>query len=404
MDYKTDALIFGGGVAGLWTLNHLSSQGYNALLVESGELGRGQTIATQGIIHGGGKYLLFESAGVSSFRKRWSSMKSLKEMPAVWDNHFNSGGWVPNLSDGVQSSDECYLYRSVNDEGFIRPLAFELLSRFALQTPLRRVRKIDAPTFLAESARSIYSIGERTVESANLLKRLTLPFADRIVYARHIEFRNGNARITDKYNEESFDIHPEVIVLAAGSGNEGLAGMLGIDAKMQRRPLRQAYIGHPELPDFWAHCIDGQKTSATFTTHPSRKHGKVWQVGGSVAESGVSYKTGEFESRVRGEIANVLPGFNLPKDASIGYFDVDRAEPATSEGQRPSGVGLTKQAIEGGLYALVVFPTKLAMAPRLAEEIHDEMVLSGTFPSFKLDQGPFTPRTPLIASYPWDRN
>ncbi len=53
-----DVAIVGGGVSGLWILNRLRSLGYDAHLFERTALGSGQTIASQGIIHGGAKYVL----------------------------------------------------------------------------------------------------------------------------------------------------------------------------------------------------------------------------------------------------------------------------------------------------------------------------------------------------------
>jgi len=55
---ELDVAIFGGGVAGLWTLARLIKQGFNAHLFECNQLGAGQSIASQGIIHGGTKYAL----------------------------------------------------------------------------------------------------------------------------------------------------------------------------------------------------------------------------------------------------------------------------------------------------------------------------------------------------------
>ena len=54
----TDIVIFGGGIAGLWLLNRLRQQGYDVILLESDALGGGQSLASQGIIHGGLKYAL----------------------------------------------------------------------------------------------------------------------------------------------------------------------------------------------------------------------------------------------------------------------------------------------------------------------------------------------------------
>ncbi len=53
-----DIVILGGGIAGLWLLNHLKAKGYSVLLFESTALGDGQSVASQGIIHGGLKYAL----------------------------------------------------------------------------------------------------------------------------------------------------------------------------------------------------------------------------------------------------------------------------------------------------------------------------------------------------------
>ena len=52
-----DVLIFGGGVAGMWLLDELLRQNCRALLLENHSLGRGQTVGSQGIIHGGLKYM-----------------------------------------------------------------------------------------------------------------------------------------------------------------------------------------------------------------------------------------------------------------------------------------------------------------------------------------------------------
>ena len=50
---KIDVVIFGAGIAGLWTFNRLKSLGYDVLLLEKKAIGCGQTLASQGIIHSG---------------------------------------------------------------------------------------------------------------------------------------------------------------------------------------------------------------------------------------------------------------------------------------------------------------------------------------------------------------
>ncbi len=58
-----DALIVGGGCAGLFALNALRDAGMSALLVENNSLGFGQTTSSQGILHAGVKYSLGGLAG-----------------------------------------------------------------------------------------------------------------------------------------------------------------------------------------------------------------------------------------------------------------------------------------------------------------------------------------------------
>nr|MDQ2695656.1 FAD-dependent oxidoreductase [Pseudomonadota bacterium] len=73
---EVDVLVIGGGIAGLWTLARLRQRGYGALLVEGAALGRGQTICSQGIIHGGTKFALQgEISGAA---------QAIGDMPDAW--------------------------------------------------------------------------------------------------------------------------------------------------------------------------------------------------------------------------------------------------------------------------------------------------------------------------------
>ena len=86
---RLDALIFGGGAAGLWLLDRLSRDGYHVLLLEANSLGAGQTVASQGILHGDLKYAF---SGLLS-----KSAKTIREMPSIWRDSL-LGRATPNLS------------------------------------------------------------------------------------------------------------------------------------------------------------------------------------------------------------------------------------------------------------------------------------------------------------------
>ncbi|WP_312929907.1 FAD-dependent oxidoreductase, partial [Stutzerimonas nitrititolerans] len=73
---STDVLIVGGGVAGLWLNARLRREGFATVLVEKGTLGGGQSVKSQGIIHGGTKYALQgaltgASEAIADMPRRW---------------------------------------------------------------------------------------------------------------------------------------------------------------------------------------------------------------------------------------------------------------------------------------------------------------------------------------------
>ena len=73
---STDVLIVGGGVAGLWLNARLRRLGYSTLLVDKGVLGGGQSVKSQGIIHGGTKYALSGALTGAS--------EAIADMPEHW--------------------------------------------------------------------------------------------------------------------------------------------------------------------------------------------------------------------------------------------------------------------------------------------------------------------------------
>src|SRR5690625_4238839 len=83
---ELDLVVVGGGVAGLWLINRLRSAGYDAVLLESRALGGEQSMASQGMIHGGIKYGLSGQLGAAS--------QALAEMPERWRRCLSGNGEV----------------------------------------------------------------------------------------------------------------------------------------------------------------------------------------------------------------------------------------------------------------------------------------------------------------------
>ena len=73
---NTDVLIVGGGVAASGSRHACAARGFATLLVESASLGGGQSVKSQGIIHGGAKYALHgaltgASEAIADMPRRW---------------------------------------------------------------------------------------------------------------------------------------------------------------------------------------------------------------------------------------------------------------------------------------------------------------------------------------------
>ena len=99
MNQSYDIIIIGGGVAGLFIANRLHRAGYNLILIEKDKLGGGQTLASQGMIHGGQKYTLLgrvtpQAASIAAMREPSEAM--VKASNREWDgrmSHRSSGAY-----------------------------------------------------------------------------------------------------------------------------------------------------------------------------------------------------------------------------------------------------------------------------------------------------------------------
>ena len=101
VDVSVDVLIIGGGIAGLWAHARMQQAGYKSVLLESQELGVGQTRYAQGIIHGGTKYALTGKLTASS--------ESLADMPSRWRACYEGNGEL-DLTQAELLSDAHYLW------------------------------------------------------------------------------------------------------------------------------------------------------------------------------------------------------------------------------------------------------------------------------------------------------
>jgi glycerol-3-phosphate dehydrogenase len=134
---STDVLIVGAGVAGLWLNARLRRQGFSTVVVESASLGGGQTVKSQGIIHGGAKYALHGALSGAS--------EAIADMPRRWREALAGKGEL-NLS-GVRLLSEAHYLWSPGT------LAGNLTSFFASKAVRGRVDQVKGSETASSPAR-----------------------------------------------------------------------------------------------------------------------------------------------------------------------------------------------------------------------------------------------------------
>ncbi len=381
-------LIIGGGIAGLWLCDALRRRGDPVLLLESAALGAGQTIASQGIIHGGVKYAL---AGAVS-----DSATNIAEMPRRWRDAL-AGIAEPDLRGVPLRADHCHLWRT----GGVRATLGMAGARLALEVAptvvpadQRPVALRDCPGMVARIAEPVVDVGGALAALArrNAGHLLRIAERDGVTFQLDSRGRVVAVVVTTPERDQSLTLEPGAVVLAAGAGNAELRRRAGLAGEvMQRRPLHMVMV-RGALPVLNGHCVDGARTRATITTVTDTQSRTVWLVGGQVAEQGVEISGPELLVRARHELEAILPGVDFDGTAWAAYR-IDRAERAMAGGRRPDDVQVLQE-----VNLFTAWPTKLALAPRLVDRLLPLLPVSaGIFPV------PVGWPVPVVATPPWDQ-
>lgn len=389
---RIDTLIFGGGIAGLWLLDELRRAGQSALLVEGTALGDGQTISSQGILHSGLKYSL---NGLLS-----SAAREAREMPVRWKQSL-SGAVPPDLSGTVVRSESFYLWGT--DSALSRMGLFG--ARLGLQVTPERVAPHECPRILRGIAGPVLRVNEQVISPESLLACLARLNESSILHvdpATGVEFdvpSSGNVRrvkLTSPNGRLQAVLAPRWVVLTAGSGNGALREALQLNpGKMQRRPLQMVLV-RGNLPEFYGHCVDGARTRVSITSALDSAGTMVWQVGGQVAEDGVTLDRDALLRHTQAEMCAVIPGMVFDR-TEWSTYRVDRAEGATATGGRPDSF---KLLTEGNV--LTAWPTKLVLAPQLAKAIVSIVAAGQAAAADDMSAIQSWPR-PGVALPPWER-
>ncbi|RBA52983.1 FAD-dependent oxidoreductase [Stutzerimonas zhaodongensis] len=362
---STDVLIVGGGVAGLWLNARLRRLGYSTLLVDKGVLGGGQSVKSQGIIHGGTKYALSGALTGAS--------EAIADMPRRWREALAGNGEL-DLSGVRLLSDAHYLW----SPGTLTGNLTSFFASKAVRSRVGQVKGSELPPALRDSRfkGKVYRLSELVLDVPSLIQRLAELSGPGLLKAERIEPLRENGELTGLV-VDGRTIRAQRIVLTAGAGNADLLNALGLaQPAMQKRPLHMVIVKAPTLKPLYAHCLGGgSKPRITVTSHPAEDGEWVWYLGGDLAEAGgVARDEAAQIAAAKKELAELVPWIDLSA-AKWATLRIDRAEPAQSALARPDNAFLAEQ---GRL--LVGWPTKLALSPDFADRVEGALVRDGIQP------------------------
>jgi len=350
----TDVCIVGGGIAGLWLAHRLHRERRTFLLVEGEALGAGQTVRSQGIIHGGVKY---------SLRGVWSpAARAVAAMPSRWRAALAGTGPV-DLRGARLLSPYHYLW----SPGDLAGRLAGFVAAKAVRGRARTLTEEEYPEAFRDSRfrGRIVRLDEPVVDVPSVLAALSAPFRDRCLRVR-VEARPGERGIAALVGG-GLEVTAATYVLTAGEGMEALTAGLRDRPPMQRRPLHMVLAEVADGPAVFAHCLGaGSKPRVTITSHPG-DGGRVWYLGGDLAETGVTRSEQDQVAFARRELRELLP-WRRWEETRMAGLRVERAEAAQHRGMRPEGATVRRVG-----NAVIAWPTKLALAPDLADRVLDHL-------------------------------
>ncbi|RRJ82341.1 NAD(P)/FAD-dependent oxidoreductase [Aestuariirhabdus litorea] len=382
----TDIAILGGGIAGLWLLRRLSELGYSTLLLENATLGGGQSIKSQGIIHGGTKYALSGNLTHAS--------ECIAGMPKRWQACLQGEGEI-DLSCARILSPHHYMWSSAG-------LGSKLTTFFASKALRGRVDQLkpkNYPAFFQHPAfrGSLYQLNEFVLDVPSVVSSLVQGLEDRTLSIdweksriEHDTDGKISAILLEHQGEQTM-IRARRYLFTAGAGTADLLQRWGVEGPaMQLRPLHMAMVRVPGAQPLFAHCI-GTSTvpRLTITSHPDQQGNWIWYIGGEPAESGVKREPSEQIARCQQELTQLMPWIDFTS-AEWGTLRVDRAEPRQSNLLRPDAAYC--KALHN---ALINWPTKLALAPNLSDEVLRQLQLQGIAPQIPQPAATSLPRPPV---------
>jgi len=358
--YHTDIIIFGAGIAGLWTFHRLKRMGYNPLLLETDTIGGGQTIAAQGIIHSGLKY---------AFAGKVNKLaQSISTMPNLWREALAGRGDV-DLSAAQLLTDSQFL---MIPSGLMGGL-LKLVTRQILGESVRECERSQWPKNIEATGfdGSVVFMDEPVLDVPSVLRALADPYRESIrsIDWDDVEILSESGQIHSTLIGGKKIMADRYIFTAAGSNHE-IAQTLGHDKglKTQKRPLVQGMMKNAPY-ELYVHLVGpSDKPVATITTHKSSDGRWVWYIGGAAAERDLQASAQEVYNAILEAFSTYVPSIDL-SEISWSTVPIYRVEGRSdTQGWMPDTPVI--HDVENALYC---WPTKLTFAPMLSDMLLEKL-------------------------------
>jgi len=364
-----DIAIIGGGVAGLWLANRLKRQGFAVALFEHKALGSDQTMASQGMIHGGMKYTL---SGMLT-----GASETIADMPKHWRACLCGEGDV-DLRNTRLLSDHFYLWSGNS----ISSKLSSFLASTALNGRVDPVPDERRPPVLrhADFGGNLYKLEDIVLDVHSLITNLAHNIESECFQIDWNKSRwqtdAGVLSLSIEKDGQTYVVRAQRFIFCAGKGNGHLLESLGLDRPaMQLRPLQQVLVKHHYPYSFYGHCLGAETTPRlTISSHKLNNTDYVWYLGGSIAEQGAGMTSEELIAKAQAELADILPWVDM-SDAEWKTLPIDRAEPLQPNFLRPENAFVGVAPDLSNLW--VAWPTKLTLAPNLANQVLDLLKANG---------------------------
>ncbi len=377
--------------------------GYKCLLIDQHSWGGRQTLAAQGIVHGGIKY---------SFNGIWNpEARAIQDMPRRWEQALiNGAGELPLKGVKSLSPHQYICFPSSNK-------IVSFLASSIMQSKVTALKAQEYPDSFKQGGMDarVYQLNERIIDMESLVQVLNKIGTGAMIKGK-VDFHsiiNREDGVEVKVNQQT--IRAQLIISTAGAGNKELTsgkedmpttqpakgdsiGKAGKESKADKKdkldkPIKQQLRGlnmlmlrGANLPPIYAHFCDRSSLPLlTITTHEDEKYPgeTIWYVGGALAENNLDDDAQQLVQKFIKQLAEFMPQLSIKEqEIHAAKFRIDRAEPQNESKMKPVAPDITLIK-----RALICYPIKMTFAPLVGDRVVKQLQQIGITPQGKGGNG-----------------